>query len=106
MTLCAAVAVISYLEVGQRLRMWMPVFLYACSVTGEGRQTKRRHVPRVLAVARIDMLEREHILGCGSGVAAFVLTMGGIVLEGAKLTKLGAGGVFGWLSTEYLLKAW
>ena len=34
-TLCAAVAVISYLEVGQRLRTWMPVFLYACPVTGE-----------------------------------------------------------------------
>ena len=33
-TLCAAVTVIGYFEMGQRLRAWMPIFLYACPATG------------------------------------------------------------------------
>ena len=32
--LCGAISIIGYLEVGQRLRAWMPIFLYACPVTG------------------------------------------------------------------------
>ena len=33
--LCGAISIIGYLEVGRRLRAWMPIFLYACPVTGE-----------------------------------------------------------------------
>ena len=33
-SLCAAFSMIGYLEVGRRLRAWMPIFLYACPVTG------------------------------------------------------------------------
>lgn len=35
-SLASAFAMAGYLEVGQRLRAWMPLFLYACPVTGEG----------------------------------------------------------------------
>lgn len=34
-SLCAAVALVGYLVVGQRLRAWMPIFLYSCPVTGK-----------------------------------------------------------------------
>lgn len=33
-SVAGAISVIGYLMVGQRLRAWMPIFLYACPVTG------------------------------------------------------------------------
>ena len=38
-----------------------------------------------------------------AGIAAFLLTIGAIALEGARFGRLGIGGVFGWLSKDYLL---
>ncbi len=37
-----------------------------------------------------------------AGIAAFLLTIGAIALEGARFGKLGIGGVFGWVSKDYL----
>ena len=33
-SLAAAAAIVGYLEIGRRLRRWMPLFVYACPVTG------------------------------------------------------------------------
>ena len=41
-SMCAAVAGIGYFEMGQRLRAWMPVFLYACPATGGSLCTRRK----------------------------------------------------------------
>ncbi len=43
-TLCAAVAIIGYFEVGQRLRAWMPIFLYACPATGTSLCSRSGHI--------------------------------------------------------------
>jgi len=73
-TLCAAVAIIGYFEVGQRLRAWMPIFLYACPATGTSLCSKSgtsAHIgiiwvlqarPRCLAGVRNDVCARRH---CG-----------------------------------------
>ena len=108
-TLCAAVAVIGYFEVGQRLRAWMPIFLYACPATGASLLTPGRVCAYTQTVMPLDehgtaMLSTD--LQCAAvdaGIAAFLLTIGAIALEGARFGKLGIGGVFGWLSRDYLL---
>jgi hypothetical protein len=51
-------------------------------------------------------IEYNRDLGWGAGIAAFLLTIGAIALEGARFSKLGIGGVFGWLSKDYLLGIW
>lgn len=65
----AAVAVVGYLQIGRRLRTFMPIFVYAWPVTG---------------------------------VAAAVLTAGGLAFERHTLVGDDGHGVLGWLaSTHY-----
>ena len=56
-----------------------------------------------LSTLRHSGLRASVVTAVAAGIAAFLLTIGAIALEGARFGKLGIGGVFGWLSREYLL---
>ena len=68
--LLASLCFVGYLLIGQRLRVWMPAFVYAFCVTA---------------------------------LAALLLTLGGLLFEGAALFAAGRRGVLGWAGDLHYL---
>lgn len=76
------------LTIGRRLLLapyHVPVFTYSCVVTG------------------VHSFRRLHWF-ISAGTAGVLLSLLSIAADGARPLALGAGGVFGWLQREYLLK--
>ncbi len=101
------------LTIGRRLLLapyHVPVFTYSCVVTGVHSFRRLQHCSARGQHGFRPYSEwhqsntRSELWFISAGTAGVLLSLLSIAADGARPLALGAGGVFGWLQREYLLK--